>query len=289
MNKNTCNNPRDTVGVIPRIDQEFKALIPPLAPQEREQLEQNILAKRKCHDAIVLWEGLILDGHNRYEICITHGIEFEVKEIAFASREEAKVWILDNQLGRRNLSDAMRIELVLRKEEVMRKKARKKQAQAGLVVGLANRKTGVEAGEMTGLQTGGELCTADEMLLAFGEKPQIPAFHVRKELAAQAGVGERNIHKYTDIRQHATPELLARVLSGEVKIGTAHRMLTKEILKQLDYADKMYRYMAKSIPPAGLKATNPELYAKLERNAQALEELIKILIKRRKDHARANN
>ena len=42
---------------LPRVDPEFKSLIPPLAADEREQLEQNILQARKCHDAIILWEG----------------------------------------------------------------------------------------------------------------------------------------------------------------------------------------------------------------------------------------
>jgi len=61
---------------IPLIDKEFKAIIPPLSAEERTQLEQNILSKRKCHDAITLWQDLIIDGHHRYEICISHGIEF---------------------------------------------------------------------------------------------------------------------------------------------------------------------------------------------------------------------
>ena len=41
------------------------------------------------------------------------GITFEIKEIDFISREEAMIWMLDNQLGRRNLSDAMKIEFAL--------------------------------------------------------------------------------------------------------------------------------------------------------------------------------
>ena len=65
------------MSILPNIDPEFKGLIPPLQADEREQLEQNILQACKCHDAIVLWDGKIIDGHNRYEICVKHGIEFE--------------------------------------------------------------------------------------------------------------------------------------------------------------------------------------------------------------------
>ena len=79
----------------------------------------------------MLWDGMIIDGHNRYEICKQHGIEFEVKEVDFASREEAKLWILENQLSRRNLTDAARIELALTKVAMLQERARKNQSRAG--------------------------------------------------------------------------------------------------------------------------------------------------------------
>jgi len=101
-----------------QIDQEFKNLIPPLLEDEYRQLEQNILTKRKCENAIILWDGRIIDGHNRFYICAEHGIEFELEEMDFESREAAKLWIIENQLGRRNLTDAARIELALCKEEI---------------------------------------------------------------------------------------------------------------------------------------------------------------------------
>ena len=85
------------------IDPEFAALIPPLAPEEREQLERNILADG-CRDPLTAWDGVIVDGHNRYEICTRNGIPFDVVEKYFADRDEAMDWMDANQLGRRNLS-----------------------------------------------------------------------------------------------------------------------------------------------------------------------------------------
>ena len=115
----------------PTIDREFKALMPPLTDEEYAQLEQNIVSSRKCRDAIVLWNGIIIDGVNRYCICVTHGIEFKVEEMSFDSREDAKVWIIENQLGRRNLCDAARIELALCKAELLREQAKQNQSLAG--------------------------------------------------------------------------------------------------------------------------------------------------------------
>ena len=74
---------------IPRIDPEFQALIPPISEGEYRQLEQNILSARRCRDAIVLWDGVIVDGHNRFKICLEHGIEFEIKDMSFDSRDDA--------------------------------------------------------------------------------------------------------------------------------------------------------------------------------------------------------
>lgn len=86
------------------IDSEFKALIPPLSPSEYEQLRDNILEAGEIRDALVTWDGIILDGHNRYEIANDYGIEFRVKEMEFESRAAATIWIVNNQLGRRNLT-----------------------------------------------------------------------------------------------------------------------------------------------------------------------------------------
>ena len=70
------------------IDPEFKALIPPLSPDERTGLEKSIL-EEGCRDALVVWKGhnILVDGHTRYEICTAHGKPFETVEMEFASRE----------------------------------------------------------------------------------------------------------------------------------------------------------------------------------------------------------
>lgn len=85
-----------------KIDPQFKALIPPLAPEELAQLETNLLADG-CRDPLVTWKGTLLDGHNRYEICQRHKLKFKTKEIKLSDRDAAKDWIETNQLGRRNL------------------------------------------------------------------------------------------------------------------------------------------------------------------------------------------
>ena len=87
------------------IDAEFKALIPPLSTEERQQLETNLLTEG-CRDPIVIWggQGILLDGHNRLEICQKQSIHYETNELFLPDRDAARRWIINNQFGRRNLS-----------------------------------------------------------------------------------------------------------------------------------------------------------------------------------------
>lgn len=94
-----------------QIDAEFKELIPPLKPEEYEQLEKNIL-EEGIRDAIVTWDSIILDGHNRYKIAQEHDLPFVEMPMNFANRNEAKDWMIDNQLGRRNLEPNQRDYLI---------------------------------------------------------------------------------------------------------------------------------------------------------------------------------
>ena len=94
-----------------QIDDEFKHLIRPLKRKEFLQLEQNLLADG-CRDPIVVWNDVIVDGHNRYEICTRHGIPFYTKDMEFECREAAIAWICANQLGRRNITEETRKFLI---------------------------------------------------------------------------------------------------------------------------------------------------------------------------------
>jgi len=87
------------------IDPDLKALCPTLDADERQQLEQN-LCDEGCREPLVVWreEHFILDGHHRFDICNKHGIPYKVQYLSLPSREAATNWIINNQLGRRNLT-----------------------------------------------------------------------------------------------------------------------------------------------------------------------------------------
>ena len=108
------------------VEQEFKELIPPLSPDEYSGLEKSLI-EEGCRDALIVWNGVIVDGHNRYEICKEYGIEFKTIEKKFPDKDAAKVWIIENQFSRRNLPIFVRGELMLKLKPLIAAKAKENQ------------------------------------------------------------------------------------------------------------------------------------------------------------------
>jgi len=176
-------------------DAEFEALIPPLSDEERFELMTSI-GREGFRDPLVVWlhHGILLDGHHRYEIWKSSfqgdpDKEPSIVEMKFADRDAAKSWIIRNQLGRRNLTDAQRIKLALLLKPAIQEKAKENQRTAG------------------------------KALLPKKAK----ALDTRTEIAKLAGVASDTVRKYEKLSQSASPELLAAVDRGEKKIGTAFR------------------------------------------------------------------
>lgn len=86
---------------ILQIDPEFKRLSVPLSPEEEHKLEKSLI-REGCLEPISVWHGCILDGHKRYEICSYEEIEFEIKEMNFATREEAVIWVCSKRVEKLN-------------------------------------------------------------------------------------------------------------------------------------------------------------------------------------------
>lgn len=119
-----------------KIDKEFTNIIPSLADDELSQLEENLkMDGWRKNESIVIWNGFIVDGHTRYELCKKMDLEFKITERAFKDRNEALVWIIDNQSGRRNLPDFARVRLALKKEEILKPLAKESQKRKQGVVG----------------------------------------------------------------------------------------------------------------------------------------------------------
>jgi hypothetical protein len=185
-----------------KIDPEFKALIPPLAPEEYAQLESNLKAEG-CRDPLVTWEGTIIDGHNRFEICTVNGIAFEKINKRFADRSEVIEWIIRNQFGRRNLDNYQRTKLALRLEDAIAARAKANQSKF-----TGNQHVGVP------------------------QKSAEVHIETREEIAKLAGVSRDTVDKVKQIERKAAPEVKQALAKGEISINKAH--LTVKTPKQAD-------------------------------------------------------
>lgn len=96
-----------------RVDPLFRDKIRPLSGEEFKQLEENIVADGEVREPIVVWQGVIVDGHHRWQIIQKHPmIPYKVKEMDFADKYAAIVWMCRNQVGRRNLTDDQKMALI---------------------------------------------------------------------------------------------------------------------------------------------------------------------------------
>lgn len=209
-----------------RIDPELKSLIPPLSEDERNRLEQNIV-KEGCRDPLVVWDGLLLDGHNRLEICEKHGISYETTEINFDSIEQARVWMRDNQMGRRNLSAAWRIDLQLANKEDLAKIGAAKMVEAG--------KDGRDK------QLGG-LSPSDK-------PPAAPKHNTQAEIAKAANTSTGMVGMAEVVRKQA-PELWEKAKRDEVSVKAAYAEIKKQKKKRdREQFIQNQREELKSLPP----------------------------------------
>ena len=181
-----------------RIDPEFKALIPPLSPEEFKLLEENCV-RDGIRDPLVVWhapdgDDILIDGHNRWNISVKHGgIPFQIKRMEFPDRDAVIAWIADNQLGRRNLHVLDREALMNIKREALARQARKRQATS----------------------TGGTKPQLRENL------PQADTGRVRDIIGKELGVSGRQVDKLHAINEKATPETKQLVREGKLSINQA--------------------------------------------------------------------
>jgi N6-adenosine-specific RNA methylase IME4 len=187
------------------IDAEFKRIIPPLLPEEREQLEKNLVAEG-CRDALVYWDTdgrqLLVDGHNRYEICQQHGIAYQSVSLNGSepwTRDTVKIWILTNQLGRRNLVPFQRTELALALADAFTAQAKERQRQSK---GRGQKGPSI----LTDLNRG----------------------EARQALAKAARVSDGTFYKAKIIIAQAAESVKEGLRRGEVTIDAAYQKLTKE-------------------------------------------------------------
>jgi len=176
------------------INEDLRVYIDPLTEDEYTALERSLLSEG-CRDALVLWGDLLVDGHNRYSICQKHGIPFNiVQNQTFQSMDDVHLWMIDNHLGRRSVSDFQRGVLALRKKEIV---------SARLAHAQAQQSSEKPAGANVTTQSGTD------------------SVWTREAVARTARVSSATLGQIEKIQKTAAPELVSAVKAGVISINAA--------------------------------------------------------------------
>jgi len=205
------------------VNEELKAYIDPLTPEEYEALERSILAEG-CRDALVLWGDVLVDGHNRYGICQKHGLPFQtVQNTRFKSIDDVHLWMIDQHLGRRSISDFLRGVLALRKKDIVDQQRARMASAAPAPAGDAP--FDVDPPADTGAEEG-----------AVPLPPPAP-LNSREAIARAARLSSSQVVMIEKIQKQAAPELVAAVKSGVISINTAAAVATLPAEEQVSAAN----------------------------------------------------
>lgn len=186
------------------VNEDLRAYIDPLTPDEHAALERSLLTEG-CRDALVLWGEVLVDGHNRYGICSKHGIPFNtVQNSRFKSIDDVHLWMIDQHLGRRSVSDFQRGVLALRKKDI-----------------LAARVLPTPSEAATPGQQSSEPAAAPDRLVT------------REAIAKAARISSNTISQIERIQKSATPELVEAVKSGTISINAAATVASLPVDEQV--------------------------------------------------------
>jgi hypothetical protein len=171
----------------------FQDACPKLSDEEFADLEKLILKDGKILQPLLLWNNTLVDGHNRYAIALKNNLPFTTKDIQFKNEQEAYLWIKENAISQRNLSDYAKYELIKDIESVLKKEAKERQSLAGKGIKVEDKKT------------------------------------VREEMAKKIDVSPSQLRKLKKFDETASKEQKKKAREGKIRIGSVLKEIPREI------------------------------------------------------------
>lgn len=259
------------------VKEELRAYIDPLTPEEHDALERSILAEG-CRDALVLWGDVLVDGHNRYGICMKHGLPFQtVQNPRFQSMEDVHLWMIDQHLGRRSISDFQRGVLALRKKEILESRHVALAPQAG-------ESTDDVAATADAMQAPWEGEGDPKLAEAMASLPPPEPLKSREAIAKAARISSTTVSQIEKIQKAAAPELVEAVKAGVISINAAAAVASLPVedqvaavaggKKELQQAARQVRESRARTKPASVADTPAdEVSAETEAPDQTIQRL----------------
>lgn len=227
-----------------RINERFESACPPLSLEEFNRLEELIIKDGVIFNPILIWDDVIIDGHNRFHIAIKHNLTFTTKDIHFESDEEAIIWIKENAISQRNLTDFQKYELtkdIAGLREALIEKGREKRKETEGRPPKEKLLLQITADSYTDPDTPSPPVTFidHEAIKVIAEKHD-----TRKELAKKAGMSTGQYAKAEQVDKRADEETKEQLRAGQTTIGREYNRL--QLSKPKDDID-ILESLAKSL------------------------------------------
>jgi ParB-like chromosome segregation protein Spo0J len=182
---------RDQLGALE--SHPIADLFPMMTDAEFEGLRESIAANGQ-REPVILHEGRIVDGRNRYRACRHLGIPVKVRD--WDRRGSLTAFIADQNWARRHLSDTQRAMLAVQLKQAFEEEARANMSRGGQ--GLAD----------------------------------LPSLQARDRAAAAVGVSSRLVGDAIKVTNRAAPELVAAVRRDEVAVSAAADVVALDSAEQ---------------------------------------------------------
>jgi hypothetical protein len=215
-----------------KIDESLKNLVPPQRPDEHSLLEESIL-KNGFDPAypLITWNGILLDGHNRYEICKNHGIPYTTTEKRFDHKHDVINWVIDNQLSRRNLTGEQK-EYLIGKRQIEEKKAAHRPVQEN----KGDTVTPLKTAEVIAKQSNVSPRTvyrAAKFAESVDAVSQNTGINPQKILSGEIQASRKDIQQVFKLKPEVQKKVLEKVENKEVKnIKEAVKEVEQDIIEE---------------------------------------------------------
>lgn len=224
-----------------KIKEEWKNVLSKLEDVEYQKLEESIL-EIGCVDPIIVYEGYIVDGHNRYEICTRHNIKYQTFDlgnvIEIDGDEDIVDFIKEFQMGRRNIPVYVKALQAIEYEKEL--------VEEGKAKSIANLKKGGEIPDVDGSTTSGRS---------------------RNKAAEKAGISVDTLKKVKKIEQLGTTEQKRDLVVGTKSVNEVHKEVNKVAQLRLS-GDQMDEKAAKFEAGAIIGILNEKGYSVIKQRIE---------------------
>lgn len=200
-----------------QIKEEFKSLIFKLKDSEYKELEKSCL-EYGIRDAIVTWQGYIIDGHNRYEIAQKHNLDYKTIEMQFDSDNLVMLWMIHNQKSRRNLNDYQKGLLSKKQKEIEKK-----------------------IGVLAMSEAGGDKKSPLSIIDKSDIKKDNERHNTQKKVSEELGWSTGKYAMFEVVEKRATQEQIEKLENNDATINQVYQEIKKEEKKNV-VKEKVEKY-----------------------------------------------